>query len=114
MLLLVTAATKCVLDPGHRTPNSGHRTHPNRSGRGAKGYGNCRPRLSRTFVIIYLHTYVCEWPPVCVCVCVVMVILACVICVHWLKRPEPRPWLLAKTPVAPDGHSELSLALAMH
>jgi len=70
MLLLVTAATKCVLDPGHRTPNSGHRTHPNRSGRGAKGYGNCRPRLSRTFVIIYLHTYVCEWPPVCVCVCV--------------------------------------------
>lgn len=85
------------------------------AGAGVKGYGNCPPRLSRTFVIIYLHVrthmlvcgvglnaYVCMY--VCMYVCVV-------ICVHWLKRC---PWLLVETPVAPDGHPELSLPLVMH
>jgi len=49
-----------------------------------------------------LNAYVCMY--VCMYVCVV-------ICVHWLKRC---PWLLVETPVAPDGHPELSLPLVMH
>jgi len=53
---------------------------------------------------MYIHMYTIGMCDVCTYVHVV-------ICVHWLKRC---PWLLVETPVAPDGHPELSLPLVMH